>query len=60
MSKSKALVKRFVNEEEAGSAVEYGIIAAVIAVTLIALLAAFRTQLMAMFNRITGSMSSAQ
>jgi pilus assembly protein Flp/PilA len=51
MSKSTALVKRLVNEEEAGNAVEYGLITAVIAVALIAALVAFKDEIMGMFGR---------
>jgi Flp pilus assembly pilin Flp len=60
MSKSKALVERFINEEEAGSAVEYGMIAAVIAVALIVVLVAFRDRLVGMFNATSGAMQGAQ
>ena len=48
---SKSLIKRLVNEEEAGTAVEYGLITAVIAVALIGALWAFRGEIAGMFNR---------
>ena len=59
MSKTKALAKRLVKEEEAGTAVEYGLITAVIAVALIAALVAFREEIMGMFNRAGGNIRSA-
>ncbi len=59
MSKSKALVKRLVEEEEAGTAVEYGLITAVIAVALIAALVAFKDEIMGMFNRAGNNIRSA-
>ncbi len=59
MSKSKALVKRLAREEEAGTAVEYGLITAVIAVALIAALVAFKDQIMGMFNRAGNRVQSA-
>lgn len=59
MSKSKALVTRLVHEEEAGTAVEYGLITAVIAVALIAALVAFKDEIMGMFNRAGNSVRSA-
>ena len=51
MSNSKSLVKRLASEEEAGTAVEYGLIVAVIAVALIVALIAFKDQIIGMFNR---------
>jgi pilus assembly protein Flp/PilA len=59
MSKSKALVKRLATEEQAGTAVEYGLITAVIAVALIAALVAFKDQIMGMFNRAGNNVRSA-
>jgi pilus assembly protein Flp/PilA len=59
MSKSTALVKRLAKEEEAGTAVEYGLITAVIAVALIAALVAFKDQIMGMFNRAGNNVRSA-
>lgn len=59
MSKSKALVKRLVEEEEAGTAVEYGLITAVIAVALIAALVAFKDEILGMFNRAGNNIRSA-
>ena len=48
---NKSLIKRLANEEEAGTAVEYGLIVAVIAIALIVALIAFREQIVGMFNR---------
>jgi Flp pilus assembly pilin Flp len=47
-------IKRLWNEDEAANAVEYGLITAVIAITLIAVLWTFRTSL---FNKFTDSAS---
>jgi pilus assembly protein Flp/PilA len=46
-----SLIKRLAKDEEAGTAVEYGLITAVIAVALIAALVAFRDEISGMFNR---------
>ena len=46
-----ALIKRLGRDEEAGTAVEYGLITAVIAVALIAALVAFRDEISGMFGR---------
>lgn len=51
MRNTTNLVKRLWNEDEAGNAVEYGLITAVIAIALIAALIAFRDQLAGMFQR---------
>jgi pilus assembly protein Flp/PilA len=45
------LIKRLAKDEEAGTAVEYGLITAVIAVALIAALVAFRDEIAGMFGR---------
>ncbi|RMH40206.1 MAG: Flp family type IVb pilin [Deltaproteobacteria bacterium] len=42
---------RLIHEEDAGTAVEYGLITAVIAVALIAALVAFKDEIVGMFNR---------
>jgi|GEM_PF-601015 len=52
MNKSNSLVHRLVTEEEAGTAVEYGLITAVIGIGLIVALVAFRDQLSAWFTDI--------
>jgi Flp pilus assembly pilin Flp len=46
-----ALIKRLHRDEQAGTAVEYGLITAVIAVALIVALVAFRDEIAAMFGR---------
>lgn len=46
-----ALIKRLGRDEEAGTAVEYGLITAVIAIALIVALVAFRDEIMGMFGR---------
>jgi len=47
----QALIKRLAKDEEAGTAVEYGLITAVIAVALIVALVAFRDEISNMFGR---------
>ena len=51
MSKNTSIVARLMNEDEAASAVEYGLITAVIAVALIAALVLFKNEIVGMFNR---------
>ena len=51
MERIGATLKRLWREEDAVSAVEYGIIAGIIAVGLIATLIAFRGKLSAMFTK---------
>ncbi len=55
----QSLIKRLINEDEAGTAVEYGLITAVIAVALIAALVAFRGEIMGMFNRAGNNIRTA-
>ncbi len=52
MHKTKSLAHRLIHEEEAGTAVEYGLITAVIAIGLIVALVAFRDRLSAWFTDI--------
>lgn len=59
MSNNTSLIKRLVQEEDAGTAVEYGLITAVIAVALIAALVAFSDELVGMFNRAGDSVRAA-
>jgi Flp pilus assembly pilin Flp len=47
----QALTKRLLKDEQAGTAVEYGLIVAVIAVALIIALVAFRDEISNMFGR---------
>ncbi len=51
MSKNTSLIKRLATEDDAGTAVEYGLITAVIAVALIAALVAFKDEIIGMFDR---------
>ena len=48
--KSNALI-RFIEEDEGSTAVEYGLITAVIAVALIIALVAFKDEIVGMFTR---------
>lgn len=59
MSEKQSLMQRFMSEDEAGTAVEYGLIVAVIAVALIAALIAFSGQISGMFNRAGDDIQSA-
>jgi pilus assembly protein Flp/PilA len=59
MSEKQSLMQRFVSEEEGGTAVEYGLIVAVIAVALIAGLVAFSGEISSMFNRAGSDIKSA-
>ena len=52
------LLKRLHNEEEAATAVEYAIIAAIVGVALIGTLIAFRDSISAMLNRATPILAS--
>ena len=51
MTKPTSLIKRLAHDDEAGTAVEYGLIVAVIAVALIAALVTFRSEIVGMFSR---------
>jgi Flp pilus assembly pilin Flp len=53
-----SLLLRLVDDDEAGTAVEYGLITAVIAVALIAALVTFQDELLGMFNRAGSSIRS--
>ena len=52
------LLKRFVKEEEGATAIEYGLIAALIAVAIIVAITAVGTSLSAMFNSVTTRIGS--
>ena len=47
-------VKRFLKEEEGVTAIEYGLIAALIAMAIVVAVALVGTNLTAMFNKIAG------
>ncbi len=51
MKANTNLIKRLIKEEDAGTAVEYGLITAVIAVALIVALVAFKDEIIGMFGR---------
>jgi Flp pilus assembly pilin Flp len=53
-----SLLVRLVEDDEAGTAVEYGLITAVIAVALIAALVTFQDELLGMFNRAGNNIRS--
>ncbi len=53
------LLKRLWNDDEAANAVEYGLITAVIAITLIVVLWRFRNQLAGLFTRSSGEIQNA-
>jgi Flp pilus assembly pilin Flp len=53
-----SLLLRLVEDDEAGTAVEYGLITAVIAVALIAALVTFQDELLGMFNRAGNNIRS--
>jgi Flp pilus assembly pilin Flp len=54
----RSFVQRLIRDEGAGTAVEYGLITAVIAVALIAALVAFQDELLGMFSRAGNSIRS--
>jgi Flp pilus assembly pilin Flp len=53
-----SLLLRLGEDDEAGTAVEYGLITAVIAVALIAALVTFQDELLGMFNRAGNNIRS--
>ena len=55
----KTLVSRFVKDETGVTAIEYGLIAALIAVVIIASVTLVGTQLTAVFTRIQTSLAAA-
>ena len=52
----KATIKRFVQDEAGVTAMEYGLIAALIAVVIIGAVSAVGTSLTATFNTVAGSL----
>ena len=50
-----SLLRRLVREDDGGTAVEYGLITAVIAVALIAALVLFQEELIQMFGRASSN-----
>lgn len=55
----KNLVTRFVNDESGATAIEYGLIAALISVAIIASLQLLGPELQGIFDRITASLQGA-
>jgi pilus assembly protein Flp/PilA len=55
----KSLVKRFAKDESGATAIEYGLIAALIAVAIIAAVTLVGTDLAALFGRISAKLSAA-
>jgi len=53
------LIERFVKDESGATAIEYGLIAALIAVGIIAAARGLGSQISATFNTVTTTMSSA-
>jgi pilus assembly protein Flp/PilA len=51
------LISRFVRDESGATAIEYGLIAALIAVVIITALTTIGTKLTATFNSVAGSLS---
>jgi pilus assembly protein Flp/PilA len=55
----KSLFNRFIKDESGATAIEYGLIAALVAVAIIAALNAMTTQLNAVFGNVTSELSKA-
>ncbi len=55
----KSLVKRFVKDESGATAIEYGLIAALIAVAIIGAATAVGTDLSELFGRISAKLDGA-
>jgi pilus assembly protein Flp/PilA len=55
----KTLCKRFIKDESGATAIEYGLIAALVAVAIIAALNAMTGQLNAVFGNITKELTTA-
>jgi len=52
----KALINKFFNDEDGATAIEYGLIAALIAVAIIAALNAVGSNLQSTFNNVASSL----
>ncbi|MBT8472661.1 MAG: Flp family type IVb pilin [Marinicaulis sp.] len=55
----KTLIERFKKDEEGATAIEYGLIAALIAVTIIAALNAVSGSLSKTFSKVSGELDTA-
>jgi pilus assembly protein Flp/PilA len=53
------LMKRFFREDDGATAIEYGLIAALIAVAIVAVLLALGPQLQAVFTKVTTTLTAA-
>ena len=53
------LIKRFIRDEDGATAIEYGLIAALIAVAIVAVLLTLGPQLEAVFTRVGTTLSDA-
>lgn len=53
------MIQRFWNDEEGATAIEYGLIAGLVAVVLVAALTALGTDLTALFTRISTQLNAA-
>ena len=56
----KNLFARFANDESGATAIEYGLIAALVGVSIVAALNALSAQLNATFTSVTGTMAAAK
>jgi pilus assembly protein Flp/PilA len=54
----RAILKNFISDESGATAIEYGLIAALIAVVIITALTTIGTKLTATFNSVSSSLSS--
>jgi len=52
-------IKRFINDEEGVTAIEYGLIAALIAVAIITVVGTVGTNLVAVFTKIAAELAAA-
>jgi pilus assembly protein Flp/PilA len=55
----KSLFNRFIKDESGATAIEYGLIAALVAVAIIAALNAMTGQLNAVFGKVSGELTKA-
>ena len=53
------LLKRFIKDESGATAIEYGLIAAIVAIGLIASLRGLKTNLQNTFNKVGSNLASA-
>jgi len=53
------LIKRFIREDDGATAIEYGLIAALIAVAIVAVLLTLGPQLSAVFTKVQTTLSGA-